>query len=369
MTALTSALDALPVPGPVPTRTASWPVGIDATVFATSIHGALLLLHDPTDEAATRFAVVVEATGAEDVRILPAAPQGAASAAYLDGVVKAHVPRCFCDGREGMEFPTPAGPLRLHWTEGGDEGFQVTVRLTAAQIRREGQLPSAVLGQEPIKSALRAAAIPWIPRAASSVQPLYVDLSEGAADAEMNAFGAALVHFGVCVGPSISRIPVAEVHAICQLVAAWGSRAGKAGRLGRLLLDEVASEGGQAAMRVIRVAASCLAQASTGTLDRIKSQAQGLASLVGGTPAAVGAILANEVPGPICSTMAGCARGGAPDTAQASACRALVIQGAHSALAQASPLLRGATQAGGVGAAEGLQGADTHLAGADGAGV
>ena len=52
-----------------------------------------------------------------------------------------------------MEFPTPAGPLRMQWNEGGDKGFQVTVRLAAAQIRRKGQLPSAVLGQGPITSA------------------------------------------------------------------------------------------------------------------------------------------------------------------------------------------------------------------------
>ena len=103
MTALTSALDALPVPGPVPTRTASWPVGIDAAAFATSIHGALLLLHDPTDEAATRFAVVVEATGAEDVRILPAAP-----ATTRSGV-------CRVLGRSG-ESPCPT--MLLRW-EGG----------------------------------------------------------------------------------------------------------------------------------------------------------------------------------------------------------------------------------------------------------
>ena len=102
----------------------------------------------------------MEATGAEAVRILPSAPQGAASAAYLDRVVKAHVPRCFSDGREGMEFPTLAGPLRMQWNEGGAEGFQVTVRLAAAQIRREGQLPSAVVGQGPITTALEAAAVP-----------------------------------------------------------------------------------------------------------------------------------------------------------------------------------------------------------------
>ena len=164
MTTLAGALDALPVPAPTPTRSASWPVKMDTTAFATAMHGALLLLHGSTDGATTRAAVVVEATGADAVRILPSAPQGAASAAYLDEVVTGHVPQCFGDGRDGMEFPTPAGSLRMQWNEGGEEGFQVTVRLAAAQIRREGQLPSAVLGQGPITTALEVAAVPWVPR-------------------------------------------------------------------------------------------------------------------------------------------------------------------------------------------------------------
>ena len=345
MTTLTGALDALPVPEPTPAHTASWPVEMDAAAFAATMEGALLLLHPSSDGAMPGLAVVVEATGAEAVRILPSAPQGAASAAYLDRVVKAHVPRCFSDGREGMEFPTPAGPLRMQWNEGGVEGFQVTVRLAAAQIRREGQLPSAVVGQGPITTALEAAAVPWVPRAAAGTQPTHVDLSTGLSEADAGAFGRALARLGLWAELTISSTPVAEVHALSQLVAAWGSRAGKAGRLVRLLMEGGESGGRRASIAVIQRAATLLLRATAEQLDRVSASAAGLAALVGGTPAALGAILANELPDAAQDTLLTGTTGQGTEVASAAASRALVVHAAQAALAHLPIQLSGGLEA------------------------